>query len=80
MPLRKSSWNKVKSFLQQVTVLKNARMGNLLLEIQNYMYYAIKYKIVILRVELDLDTDLDAMATRSNRESINQICLFPQFN
>ena len=53
-------------------------MGNLLLEIQNYC--AINYKIVILRVELDLDTDLDAMATRSNRESINQICLFPQFN
>ena len=78
MPLRKSSWNKVKSFLQQVTVLKNAWMGNLLLEIQNYC--AINYKIVILRVELDLDTDLDAMATRSNRESINQICLFPQFN
>ena len=41
-------------------------MGNLLLEIQNY--YAINYKIVILRVELDLDTDLDAMGTRSNRE------------
>ena len=78
MPLRKSYWNKVKSFLQQVTVLKNAWMGNLLLEIQNY--YAINYKIVILRVELDLDTDLDAMATRSNRESINHICLFPQFN
>ena len=49
-------------------------MGNLLLEIQNY--YAINYKIVILRVELDLDTDLDAMATTSNRER----CQFTQFN
>ena len=47
MPLRKSSWNKVKSFLQQVTVLKNAWMGNLLLEIQNYMYYAIKLFYVL---------------------------------